>query len=421
MKRRHVLQTLAVGTALGSGCLDSTNDSASNPGETSSTTKARTDSDRSPSVESVETFPYAVRLNDLGTSPTVPTTTVAELSDRERRVVERAIDGGYETDDPPEWLVRFLADTSRVTDDGTTYRLDSSLPTYTITAEAVAEAAVDGRIASRDAYEKAVTHDGRVMSGMLRLARDDGVELEYVWPSLRTFFDRYEAARYHGEVISFAIHEDDPGSPYDVTANSLSVPEMADGSVWDVRNESEAVKTAVRAAGSESGAYALRDPPSGLIDALDAHDYAYLDGTFYTAYVEARGSLPISLSATVPEPGRLRVELTNETGGECRVSSGPPRPFGVVRCHRRGVTESRHLLWTDAYEESGHVSTDGKRVRLVNTVALVTNLATGETTGETYDVPTDLAAGAYVVAGNVGVTTEDGDSTAPYRIVFTVG
>src|SRR6056297_3538573 len=419
MNRRRLLQVLGAGASLSAaGCLGSPDDGASDPANTTtrtSTTGGTTTSaaGRRVAVERVETFDYAIRLNDLGESPVGSAPTLDDLDERQREVVAAAIEGTYSRDDLPDWFVTFLSGTTYVEREGQYYRIDATLPTYTITASETTKSEVDGDIASYDEYENAVTHDGVVTSGLLRMAMEPGgTELTSVWPKLQEFLSTYDAVQYRGDVVAVSMTEDDPGAPYTVTAEQATLADVANGPVWDVSDANPELREVVRAAGRESGVYSLAEPPADLFEKLDASEYVYLDGTFYTTYVENRGSLPVSLSASVgdatlgaDDDARLRLALHNERDGPIEVSSGAPRPFGVLTFHPEGDDTTGHLLWSDAYEESNYVQTDGHDVGAINSIGLVTTVAAGETTGRTFEIEqSDLPTGRYVIESSVGVS-----------------
>ena len=450
MKRRPFLH-LTVGALATGGCLGAAeipDDSSSVGAITGSDADASTDADgpaemaaadEGPlSIERVETFEYVVRLNDLGEDPSGGITAFGELNDRERKIAETAIAEGYQTRDAPEWLVKFASATPHVEREGTYYRLEHTFPTTTITARAVpksekasdggdeseGEAGVEGKVASYEEYEAAVTRDGYVMTGLMRIAREEGIDLTYVWPKLREFLDAYDAVEYRGETLSFGVEVEDSGPPYEIEATEVSVSEAVRGDVWDASEASEEVRNLVRKAGRTSGAYGFGRAPDGFLQTLDDHQYVYLDGTFYTAYVEKRDSVPASLSASF-EDGNVRLSLRNDADGELRIGSGAPRPFGVLHFHPVGDSEDRRLLWTDAYAQSGHVRTEGRNIVAVDDIGLTATLAPGETVSETYSVEAnDLSNGEYAVEDSVGVDsggTDDGNSgTFQYRVVFSV-
>ncbi|MFC7080198.1 hypothetical protein [Halorussus caseinilyticus] len=438
MKRRPFLH-LAVGAAAATaGCLGRF-DTDARPADatvspTATTRMAAADEsgdDAALSVAGVETFDYVVRLNDLGDDPGGGVTAFSDLTDRQREVVATAIDGTYRTRDPAMWLRKFASGTPFVERDATYYRLEDTFPTYRVTAKSAAESDVSGEVASYDEYERAVTHDGYVTSGLLGIARREGIELSYVWPSLREFFETYDAVRYHGEVVSFSVEVTDSGPPYEMSATEVPVSKAVGGSVWNASAESERTRRLVRRAGRARGAYGFDRAPAGLLAALRSHEYVRLDDTFYTTYVEKRDPVPVSVSAEVRD-GRLRLALRNDGDADVRLSSGVPRPFGVVRCRPADAPDSsaHRLLWTDAYADSDHVRTDGRRIASVNDLALVSTLGPGESVAETYAVPADLPPGEYAVESSLGVRSDggdgesdgesDGSSTVRYRVTFSV-
>jgi hypothetical protein len=217
MKRRPFLHVAVATTAAATtggylGAFDGVAPSeASEDAESGSMRAASATDDGDPalSVQRAETFDHVVRLNDLGEDPRGKISAFSDLKSREREVVTAALDGTYETDDPPEWLREFASATPFVERTGTYYRLDDTFPTHRVTAEAVSESEVGGEIATYEEYERAVTREEYVTSGLLRIARREGIELRYVWPSLGEFFEKYDAARYHGEVLAFSVEVED--------------------------------------------------------------------------------------------------------------------------------------------------------------------------------------------------------------------
>jgi hypothetical protein len=96
----------------------------------------------------------------------------------------------------------------------------------------------------------------------------------------------------------------------------------------------------------------------------------------------------------------------------------------VLRYRPVDDPERGWLLWTDAYEESDHVTVEDGEVKMVHSIGLSTELGAGESTGRTFTLresAADLDPGAYVVEGAVGVDDSPGGSgTFPYRVVFRV-
>lgn len=88
-------------------------------------------------------------------------------------------------------------------------------------------------------------------------------------------------------------------------------------------------------------------------------------------------------------------------------------------------------LWSDAYAESDHVHTTAGRVRAVDDVGIVTELAPGETRTQEYQLGRwRLTPGTYTVDESVGIeryaTDENGNrrsesTTFPYELRIRIG
>ncbi|WP_135805584.1 hypothetical protein [Halorussus marinus] len=416
MKRRPFLRTVAGALGTG-GCVGR----AETPPSAVEATADTTPPDGSLAVDRVAAYDRAVRLNDLGEDPDGEVAEFSGLGDRERAVVDAALAGGYETDDPPTWLVKFASGTAVVEREGTYYRLEHTLPTTAISGEAVAASTVDGEIADHQTYEDAVTHDGRIATGLVRLARREGVELTYVWPGLRRFLREYDAVEYRGTVTALSVEVDDGGPPYRLSAGEASVSAAVDAPVWNAATADPAVRELLGRAAATRGAYGVDAAPDRFFERVAAHPYVYLDGTFYAASVERRESTSVSVDASVAD-GIVRLSLRNVADRELSVTGPVPAPFGVLDCHPVDDPDDRRLLWSDAYAASDHVRTDGRSVERVADIEVTSSVAPGERVEATYGVrPEALASGRYAVDGSVGVE-RDGERSVPvrYRVEFTV-
>ncbi len=363
----------------------------------------------------------AVRLNDLGGSPAGEVPTAESLSEHERELVAAAVDGAYRTDGTPDWLTAFLAGRRVVRRDGQYLRLEHTLPRYTVTASEVDPGRYTGRIADSGTYREVVTHDGVVQTGLVRIAADGGYTTVDPWPALLSFLEEYEAVWYRGAVYALSLSVDDPGPPYTVTAERVSPTALADRPVFDATDAPERVREAVRAAGETDGVYASETLPGSLLDAVAEHQYVYLDGVFYFAGLERRGTLPARVEATavesaLPEP-RVRLSVDSDADRQVELFIGAPTPFGVLKIAGDGT---EHLLWTDAYRESDHVFTEGRRVTGGHDVGLTVPVPAGGRVSETYTVLGDLSPGAYALRTEVGVETGDGGGALPVRVFFRV-
>jgi hypothetical protein len=456
VKRRRLLGAL-LGAATVAGCTGSSDDES--PAATGEETPTRTGTDttsttstpdpttgptetstpgenpsvRTLSVEGITNLTdeatHALRLNELGGGPHGNPPTPADLTDRQNEVVEAALEDSYETEDPPGWLAEFAGGTPYLRVDGTYYRLRNDFPVYTVTAETTTESEVSGEIAGGEAYEEAVTHDGLVTTGLVRIAHREGMSFTYLWPSLREFLDTYEAVRYRGDLYSLSVETEDPGPPYSVTAEEIEPSGLTDAAVWNASEAPDRLREYVRKAGATGGVYRVDEPPGTLLSKLRSNQYVYLDGTFYTTYVEDRGPVPISLTAEFADPkldddgANLALTLHNDHDGPVSITSGAPAPFGVLGYHPEGESGARETLWSDSYAESSHVQTEGHEVKLTHDIALSTEISESESVGETFLVEdADLSPGTYVVEGSVGVSPESGGDggTFTFRIRFSV-
>lgn len=417
MHRRDVLQITGVVAsgfvATTAGCI--------------STSKSTVDGPRL-EVTRIETPPDAIRLNEIGSGPIQDIPAVSSLSERKQRVVRAAIEQEYkiEQSDPPRWLVKFLSTTDTIRREDTYYELTDTFPTYTITASQVDPASVDGKIADREAYRNAVTHDGLVETGLLRNAEQGGVTKSILWPSLRSFLDTYAAVRYRGRVLAPSLTVNDDGPPYTVRGEQVSAVNLTDESVFDASSAQPAIQRTVRSAGQTEGVHAGNISDT-LLTAVETNQYVYLNNTFYWAGLESRGGVPVTLSASVIDQvvatgdgAKLRLTLTNQSDQDLAVYSGAPGPFGVVRLEALD-TATTSLLWTDAYERSSDVKTENQTVTLTNEIAISTPLAGNESVSRVFSTTEELSPGSYVIRDNVGIETptEDG-GTLPYRVYLEV-
>lgn len=443
MRRRSFLAAAGTAVAL-SGCMSregapptgegtttpSTADdqptTADGPDDSSTTETASVGDAFAVTNVSTTTFSRALRLNDLGRAPIGGVTERSSLDDRARSVVDAAIAGGYETDEVPDWLAAFADDTHVVATEDAIYTLDATLPTYTIRASETSEDAVDGPIADAETYREAVTHDGVVMTGLVRIAARDGVTFYHVWDDLDALLTEYDAVEYRTSLYELTVEVDDPGAPYTITATEPSIEALADGPVVRADEQSTGIRDHLVAAANTEGVYAFDDAPDGLIDLVENTRYVYHDGRFYAAYVEADSTVPVDIVAAPAEPttdGRptLEIGVLNDAETPHSVMSGAPRPLGYLTYEPVDVDGSppeRPVLWTDAYEESDHVHVSDGEVTAINAIGLVTEYVPGEERTDVYAVRGEPAPGTYRVRDEVGV--ESAGQTLPYAVQFDV-
>lgn len=419
MRRRQVLS--AVGLLATSGCLGTTADApattrTSPPATTAQTTEA------SVRIASVETYDLAIRMNDMGTDPSFDIPDASSFQDPERGVLDTAIDDRYESDDVPHWLAEFVFDTPYVERNGTYYRLDASIPTYTLTAERVDRSSVDGEVASPDTYDDAVTYDGLVRRGLIRRAAGGGYELSYVWPSLRSLVDEYAAVETHRGVYELSLSASDPGPPYTVAATRVSADALVDGAVRSLDAFPAAHRETIREAALHSGVYGTNaDVPADVLDRLDDTQLVRVGNRYFNTYVERPGKFPVTVDATVefglPEP-RVTFSVRNEGDETVSVLTGPPAPFGVLR-YEAADSDETGVLWTEQYRDTEHVFVEDGEVTMVHSIGIGLELSPGESVSGTYTVR-EPEPGRYVVADSLGVSTSEADASFPFRVEIVV-
>lgn len=171
------------------------------------------------------------------------------------------------------------------------------------------------------------------------------------------------------------------------------------------------------------------DDPGGTGESGDDEDDTESDSKDDSKYVVALEDAPLTdeteharleVDLVDPElapddPAQFSAVLTNATDETLVVSSGAPSPFGVVWASPMESDDrsSSLTLWSDAYEDSSHVGTDGKHVGGANDIGLVEELEAGETierTFELYPETPNLTAGEYEAEIGFGVGPEDGES-----------
>ncbi|WP_114577517.1 hypothetical protein [Saliphagus sp. LR7] len=95
-------------------------------------------------------------------------------------------------------------------------------------------------------------------------------------------------------------------------------------------------------------------------------------------------------------PAALEATLTNTAEEAILVTSGAPAPFGVLRAE--SDNGDAITLWSDAYEETDHVQTDGKDLETFTNVALVSEFEPEESITRTFEIhaeTSNLEAGTY--------------------------
>jgi hypothetical protein len=360
---------------------------------------------------------------------------VPELADLEpdvRDPVRAAVEGGYESADPPDALKEFL-DIDRETYvrvGGDYYRLDANLPVVEVWIEPVAASDAEEPV-TLDEMEACTHPDPRGFQTPPLARADDPYRTYRLDAQTRSCIEAHPYLRLEdGEHFRYRIAVDDPGAPYTVAATRVSAATLAgvEGSVV----EWEAVPADARellSAASERRIERERVPDSLRAVAAES-EFVRRGDTFYEVDLDHPGAAPVRVDVRVTDaesrefdPARLELSVTNTGGRAVELLTGPPPPFGTLGGRRAGGDE-RLALWTEEYVESRYVGTRAGRVTARLAVGLSVTLAPGETRRTRYQVrrnPGRLPAGTYRVDDGFGVRAGEGESVSfPFRLTLEV-
>jgi hypothetical protein len=378
----------------------------------------------------VETFDFGLRCNDLGTT-LGEFTTFSALDDPERRVVEAAVAGAYETEHPPTWLRRFVHGTDYVRVDGRFYELSSTLPTYVVEPTAVDPASVDGPVASRERYRQLREREYGVSCALTcETADGDYRTVRTVWlrPETVAFLEQFDYVEHHGSVVRLDVRVEDPGPPYRVTARRVAAAAVRGGATVDIDDLPADSQADLRRAARTPGVTGVDDLAPAVVDTLRSHAYLRVDGRYYTTYLSDVRSAPlvawgrVSRGETEPlDPASVELGVRNAGDSSIEVSGGPPMPFGVASAHPPDEPDHDRSLWSPAYRETGAITTLGRRPIAVLGIGQTATLAPGETLTTDYEFG-PLRPGTWLVDESVGVTADDETYGAvPLRFTLRFG
>ena len=113
------------------------------------------------------------------------------------------------------------------------------------------------------------------------------------------------------------------------------------------------------------------------------------------------------------DPAILSISVTNEGSDAYGLMSGAPAPFGILRATKTG-SDRELTLWSDAYDESTHVSTMAEVIVGVNDIGIVTEFEPGDSRSSRYELRRRSLVegpGTYLVTARYGVEllAETGD------------
>jgi hypothetical protein len=385
------------------------------------------------------TFEYVLSMRSYGPDVGEVTTRITDLEPDVRETVETAIEEGrIEVADPSTALLTFLDRPETmpryVVDGDVPHALDAKLPAFIVRFEELPSGDVDGEPATVEEFVEEITDDrGRRGSPVHDLVERGGYRTYRLDPAVETFVENGGYIETREAVGRITIDVEDPGPPYEITASEASIEEVHGGTVIELADAPAGVRELLRTV-IDRRRVGVDAVSVELAELVASYDYLRVDDWFYGPEIEETGPthLPVAFEATVvdgsvrpSDPARIELSISNTGDERIGVSSGVPGPFGVLRAESEGE-DDRVTLWSDAYAESDHVHTTAGRVRAVNDVGIVTELASGETRTRAYEIGRwRLEPGTYTVDESIGIeryaTDENGKrrsegTTFPYEL-----
>ncbi|WP_049927761.1 hypothetical protein [Halopiger goleimassiliensis] len=480
MQRRTVLAT--AGLAVVAGCL-----SEPSPSETESPTAENDpseserddseketdadedgapDTDDEPSTfDATLSFPsYVLGMDEQFADEARPNQIVAleDLEAPAADAVEAAIDdGSYETETADDDLLEGLFGLQYVDRNGTVYDVEYTMPEYVVSGHDVAESEVDPdrTISAMDDTIRMLGVDNReivtAVNTVLESFRGPNGEggasghdyrATVLDEHLESFLEEYDYVAYpdDGEdgrepegYVELELDHEDPGPPYTVTASRIADEQRYGRPVVDVGTYPDPAADALRVA-ADRRSLRTDERPEGIDVALEDDAYVRIDGDVYDPTLETvdHDAVPVSLEITDVDPEERTFTLEVGSDGEpATLFGGAPKPFGVLGARPVGdgdgdANDGRAILWTDSYEESGHVHVgerDDEPTIGVNDIGITTLLEPGDPMRETYEVREEwgFEAGRYRLEDALSVEWGGdleglGDGTASSTYPFVV-
>lgn len=379
---------------------------------------------RSVSV-SLSTYEWVLSVVDRGPR-SVPH--VADLEPAARSAVQAALDGRYESTDPPAAVRRLfhVNSTTYVRTDGVYYRLDPTLPVYEVWLEPVSKAEAEDPI-TFDEFEQCTHPDPRGIVPPPRGRKDDPERLYFLSPRVRSCIQDHPYVELgDSNYYRYHIDVDDPGRPYTIEATHVSAKTVASiqGDVIEWIDVAPDARELLLPAERET--LELQTIPEPLRDLAAEYEYVRRDGRFYEVDLDHAGAAPIRVEARVIDaesrefdPAWLELSVTNTGNREIELLTGPPAslaPFGILwGQHVDGG--GRILLWSQAYVESSLIGTRAGRVTGVAGAGVGVTLNPGETRLARYAIrrnPSRLAPGVYRVRDGFGVSVDGAEDEMSY-------
>ncbi len=408
MRRRRFLAALGGSASLGLGGL----------------LAYRASDTRSLSVPSVETYDAAFSLNHHG-SHDRRVEPFESLDRDERRVVEAAVDGGYETDDPPSWLSDFRDRTDYVRDAGVPYRLSDDFPRVVVTADRYTGDPGELSVASSDQFGRSVARYAQDDQFLAKARAGSAVD-RAPRRRLLAFFETYDAVRVGGSIYRFSVTQRDPGAPYTLSAERVSREALRDARTVALSELPGSVRERVREAidGEEHREYGLLDPSRDVVSKLRTASALRVDGKSYGVDAWTLDHLPLSVSATVTEggigfkdPGRVALAVENTGSGPIELYGGSNGPFGSLRYRPVDGGRERFLYSTTDGSSSIWPSTSSYRGGSDDAIAA------GEVQRVEFELggdPVGVPPGRHFVHGSLNASSDHLGGDFPFRVELEI-
>ncbi|SDR40030.1 hypothetical protein [Natronobacterium texcoconense] len=418
MHRRTVLAT--AGFAAVAGCIAD----PSNPSPGTDPTPSETDEIPS-TFDATLSFPSYVlsmseQLADEASSGQI--TDFADLEEPVAETLEEAIDDGpYETEEADDDVLEGLFGLQYVERGGTVYEISYSMPEYVVSSRDVSEDEVDSdrTISAMDDTLRVMGVDNRetirAVNAVLepfRGSTNEGGASDHDYRAtilddhLEEFLETYDYVVYPSDgddepepegYVELELDHEDPGPPYTVSVTEVTDEQRYGRPVVDVATYPDPAADALHAA-AERRSLRTDERPEGIDVALEDDAYVRIGDGVYEPALESvdHDAVPVSLEITDVDSDDRAFTLEVSADDEpISLFSGAPEPFGVVGAYPvtedgdASTDDGRAILWTDTYEEDGHVHVgerDGEPSIGVNDIGITTRLEPGDSMSEIYEI-----------------------------------
>ena len=249
--------------------------------------------------------------------------------------------------------------------------------------------------------------------------------------SAGTATDQSGTERYELHSLSVETERTAPEHRYTVRTRKRYTTVDADATVVSFDELDEPIRTTLEAA-LDRPEYETDELPDGLRTVVEEYDFVdctdcetnhrYLGFEILTVDLDDPPRLAIDAHlvdpvATPDEPAVI--ELVAENDGEVPLvwHTGVPAPFGILR------TDGDLLLWTNEYEESGHVGVTDGEITGADGIAIEVGLEPGESIAERYELQPerdDFEPGSFALTESFATELEGGRETVAFSLEWDV-